>query len=352
MENNLPKIKLHKGIRSDNGATPWYAFLYIGSEKQRMKMAFDSGTDHSWMTSNRCTTAACLMHQRFDIYLSETYKQISSMYEPLEISFGPWGSMFVSMGQDDLFIEDKQGTYIPVLSYQFYISNEYKGEQFQDLVWDGAIGIPSLPNQNDTSELVKILLNRPHIKEKTLYFNYKDKVLHFGISQEKLIPKLSLVRHEKSTMNNLWFLRLSELNVNGQKLIVTRKNKIIETKEKSIDFCIDTGSSHFKGDPAIINALIDAVTYGNRLPLYVTKTNPDFLAYPVLTIVLEEQSFIIEPKNYFEKIAEDLYVLAFHPMEGLDNILLAGSDFLEKFNPVLYFDENMFGTHISLLEKY
>lgn len=343
-------IKLRKGMCSDNGATPWYGFLYIGSEKQKMKMAFDTGTDHSWVTSNRCTTDACLMHQRFDIYLSETYNQISSMYQPKEISFGPWGAMFVSMGQDNLILKRKCGKDIEVKNYRLNTSEQYDGEQFMDLIWDGAIGIPSIPSKNDTSELVNELLKDAKAKHKTLYFNYKDKTLHFGKARVPFKSKLKVVIPMLETMKNLWFLRLNEMFVNNHELSC-KYDDGVETKLVDIDFCIDTGSSRFKGDPLIINAIIDAVTYSGRLPLYVTKEDPDFIAYPELVIFIEGQRFTIEPKHYFEKIAEELYVLAFHPMKGLDNILLAGSVFLEKYNPVFYFNENMNGTHISLIKS-
>jgi len=343
-------LKMYKGIGSDNGATPWYTVLLMGSEKQKLKIAFDTGTNHSWVTSNRCITDACLMHQRFDVYFSETYRQITSNCQPQTISFGPWGAMLVSMGQDCILFHDSVSNHdIPVPDYNLYISQEYCGKQFESLIWDGAIGIPSIPDLTDTSELVKVILGQPTF-QKVLFFNYKDKEIQFGNFKLKDVLIFDLKKDVPKAYNNLWFVNLNRIQIGNQTLAIPDKKPL-----ENISFCIDTGSSYFKGDPLIINALIAAVTYNGLLPLFVTQNDPKFLAYPTLKLSVKMANghgfydLILEPMHYFEKIAEDLYVLAFHPMEGLDNILLTGSEFLEKYNPVFYFDENMNGNSIGLV---
>jgi len=93
-------MRLQRGPLTDNGATPWYTVLRLGSERQELKFAIDTGTTHSWVTSIQCTTQACLNHRRFDFRSSTSFKQLTSPYSPDEISFGPWGTMQVTLGSD------------------------------------------------------------------------------------------------------------------------------------------------------------------------------------------------------------------------------------------------------------
>jgi len=347
MHNNFPiKFELKRGVDGDNGATPWYTVLEIGQNKQKLNFAFDSGTSYSWVTSSRCTTNACLMHERFKFNNSPSFQQVSDQFAPLQISFGPWGTMDVSAGRDTLsFKNTESGENVSVKDYTLYLSHAYSGSQFENLVWDGAIGIPSAIIEDNTkpptSKLINQLLKSDRCKHKTLKFNYKHQCIEIGTHESHLKFKHKL-KHNKD-FKELWFLNLHKIEVNSQKV---RDNE--HKSFKNIDFCIDTGSSRFKGDPQIINAIVKAITFGGLLPTFIAKKNPTFEAYPELLLTIDNKLFRITPLDYFEKISEELYVLAFNPMEGLKNMLLAGSVFLEKFNPVFFYDETAeTGTHLG-----
>lgn len=325
-------INLFKGINGDNGATPWYTKMKLGLNRQMLNLAFDSGTTDSWVTSTRCTSDACLMHNRFTFNNSPTFKQISDQFNPVQISFGPWGSMMVSVGSDCLAFEDAEtDSYFSIDNYTLYLAHSYSGFQFSNLVWDGAIAIPSDTTGATTSELISQLLKNDNCRFKNIKFNYKKSRLEIGADETEIIHKFPL--KVNNTYHQLWFLNLHKIEINGSEII--KSSGINE-----VDLCIDTGSSRFKGDPKILNAMINAITFNGLLPTYIPMANPNLNAYPNLLLVIGDVEFELTPKDYFEKLSESLYVLAFNPMEGLDNIFIAGSVFLEKFNPVFYYQED------------
>ncbi len=337
---SIDVFELFRGVQTDNGATPWYTILKMGSQKQPLRFAIDTGTTHSWITSVLCTTGACLNHQRFDFRGSTSYKQVSSQYNPQNISFGPWGTMTVSLGQDTLsFIKPGENKETQVDQYNIYISQEYDGKQFRDLIWDGGIGVPvHRPVGIDSSELITILFQETPLKNHSLFFNYRQSKLQFmDLGDAKGWPGLVKCKlKENELLPNTWIVNLGKIKVNNDTLF------------SNIDFCIDTGSSRFKGDPDIINEIKKHLTYNGLLPEYVAKENPNFSAYPDFVLEINEEKIVVSPEQYFEKLAENYYVMGFHPMEGLDKILLAGSTFLEHYNPVFFFDKHLKGKEVGL----
>lgn len=336
-------MELKCGPLSDNGATPWFVELQVGSSQQKLKFAIDTGTTHSWITSIGCTTDACLNHQRFDFRHSTTFKHVNNPYERSEISFGPWGTLQVSMGADTIsFNTPKENEYI-FESYQLYIGWDYTGQQFLDLIWDGAIGVPTTiqPKNNDSSELISLLLDlKPwNNKNSALRFNYDKKRLQILDMAIKEAPGKMFTAPliDSEVLPGAWVINLKSVEVGGQPVIQGKT------------FCLDTGSSRFKGDPEIINQLIHAVTRGGHLPTYLAQKDPNFAIYPTLKLIFHGESFLVKPQHYFEKLSEDYYKLAFHPMKGLKDMLLAGSTFLESYSPIFFFDENKVGQGIGLL---
>lgn len=333
-------FELFKAIQTDNGATPWYTNLKIGSARQSLRFAMDTGTSHSWITSVRCTTDACLNHQRFDFAGSTSYKQVTSQYNPGNISFGPWGTMTVSLGQDTLrFTKPGEKKETEIEEYNLYISQQYQGDQFRDLIWEGAIGVPvHLPETVDSSELINILFQDIPFKHPSLFFNYKQGKMQFiDLGYNEPMPGLVKCKlKENHLLPNTWIINLDKIIVNS------------DTLYSDTDFCIDTGSSRFKGDPLIINEIKKQLTYNGLLPEYMAKKKPDFSAYPDFILKINNATITVTPDQYFEKLAENYYVMGFHPMDGLGGILLAGSTFLEHYNPVFFFDKKLKGKAVGL----
>lgn len=340
----LSVMQLRRGPLTDNGATPWYTVLRLGSERQELKFAIDTGTTHSWVTSIQCTTDECLNHRRFDFRSSTSFKQLTNPYRPVEISFGPWGTMQVTLGRDRVeFTAPKTETIYYIDDYTLYISQRYEGQQFRDLTWEGAIGVPTrIPEHVDSSELFTTLMRTLPFPSgrRALFFNYAVQVLQFiDLSMESEVEGLVTAPVvESSVLPGAWVVDLGPVKVDG-----------LDVHEK-VSFCLDTGSSCFKGDPAIIDPIIRAITRDGHLPAYVAAEDPDFSAYPDLVLTLQGVPIRVTPEQYFEKLANDFYKLCFHDMIGLDGILLAGSTFLEHHAPVFFFDDDLVGVRVGLFD--
>lgn len=342
-------MRLKRGPLTDNGATPWYTVLRLGSQLQKLKFAIDTGTSHSWVTSIQCTSDACLTHQRFDFRGSTSFEQMTDPYRPGQISFGPWGTMQVTLGKDRVaFTDPKTGVIreiddIPHYSLSLYISQYYDGQQFRDLTWEGAIGVPTCkPDHIDSSELFTILMSSDvfPFDQRALCFNYTDQVLQFidiGMDSGGDDLVTAPVVNSK-VLPGAWVVDLGPVAVDGVNV------------HKKVSFCLDTGSSRFKGDPLIIEPIVKAITRNGLLPTYVAKKDPDFSAYPDLVLTLQGVSIGVKPEQYFEKLSKNYYKLAFHDMAGLDGMLLAGSTFLENHSPVFFFDDNVVGVGVGLFD--
>ena len=337
-------MRLKRGPLTDNGATPWYTVLRLGSERQKLKFAIDTGTSHSWVTSIQCTTHACLNHRRFDFRSSTSFKQLTSPYRPDEISFGPWGTMQVTLGCDRVeFTASKTDKICDIDDYNLYISQHYDGQQFRDLTWEGAIGVPTcIPDHVDSTELFTILMRTRSFPfdQRALCFNYTDRVLQFiDLDIYSVVEGLVTAPVvESSVLPGAWVVDLGPVDVGGLAVL------------ESVSFCLDTGSSRFKGDPKIIEPIIRAITRDGHLPAYVAAEDPDFSAYPDLVLKLQGISIRVTPDQYFEKLAKNYYKLGFHDMEGLDGMLLAGSTFLEHHAPVFFFDDDLVGVGVGLFD--
>jgi len=227
--------------------------------------------------------------------------------------------------------------------YTLYISQCYEGQQFRDLTWEGAIGVPTrVPEQVDSSELFTTLM-RTHpfpSDQRALCFNYAAQVLQFIDLNMKRTAKDFVTAEllDSAVLPGAWVVKLGPVDVNRV------------TVHESVQFCLDTGSSRFKGDPLIIEPIVRAITRDGNLPAYVAAEDPDFSAYHDLVLTLCGVPIRVTPEQYFEKLANDFYKLAFHDMEGLDGILLAGSTFLEHHAPVFFFDGDLVGVGVGLFD--
>lgn len=332
-------FKLQSGVVSDNGATPWFSFIPMGTPGQMLKFTFDTGTTHSWVTSTRCTTDACLMHQRFSPNDSDSFKQVTAPRTPVTIDFGAWGEMKAYLGRD--FLDLKRGLPTEKIAgirqlMALYLSRSYQGDQFEDLVWDGGISLPRIkPASADSDQLMLLLKQSGLIEIEMVSFWYNG----FTSVGQCLMGAVDTRKFDPSTLNFvpvvplsapndcLWSVKLDHLDCGGKFLF----------KEK-IDFVLDTGSSRFKGDRRYIQKIKCAITRNGELPGVIRKAHPDFDEYPDLTFTINGQKYVLHPSHYFMEVSPGVWELAFHPMDGLEGILLVGSVFLETVYSIFYYD--------------
>lgn len=331
-------FKMQAATLSDNGATPWLSVIPMGTPGQDLKFAFDTGTTHSWVTSSRCTTRACLMHRRFSPNDSDSYKQKSNPRTPQTIDFGSWGKMEAFLGCD--FLALKRGLPSEKIAeirqlMTLYLSSSYEGEPFEDLVWDGGISLPrAKPTSADSDQLLLLLKQSGLIDVEMVSFWYNaftgDGYCVFGaVDPRKFDPSTVNVVPVVPLMwpnDYLWSIKMDRLECGKETVFGS-----------AINFVLDTGSSRFKGDPFFIEKIRRAVTLKGKLPDVIKHPDPDFDAYPDLRLEIQGHTYVLKPSQYFMEVSPGVWELAFHPMAGLNGVLLVGSVFLETVYSVFYY---------------
>ncbi|MDR2374123.1 MAG: A1 family peptidase [Bifidobacteriaceae bacterium] len=258
-------FNLSRGDFQNNGASPWYTELGFGTPPQRLKVNIDSGTDITWLTSTLCPPESCQHTSggRFDYRASSTFSFTDCLQRPF--SFGAWGTMQVEAGQDVVELPDPAGT----RSMQLFFSADYAGSQFAQLDWDGGIGLPSSSAyvEGRTSFLLQLLMESrtvrlPFVSFDTDYRSRQGTCQIGGVDPSKYDPTSSVFLPWKvydvyPGSEYLWGADLYRLMV-GDVEIAPGTPKV---------FATDSGSSQFKGDDDIMNAILTQIARQGSPPV-------------------------------------------------------------------------------------
>lgn len=339
-------ISLQKGPFQNNGASPWYANLGVGTPSQPLKFSFDTGSNFNWVTSTFCPDNYCHHYgnQRFDASDSTTYTCITKQSKTVD--FGPWGAMQVEAGNDELTLSPDIR-----VNADLYLSTKYQGTQFQELDWDGGIGLPTLtyePLSDVTSHvhyrgmhcqsreasfhfmetLVKqgwVAKDRPYVsfttnsdtKEGQVTFGALD--ASYGDSLEYLF--LPWNRYDVDSLYYIWTTPLQSISLAGELICQ-------ETSTQPQWFCLDSGSSQFKGDPTNMK-VARALAHATKGDFSITIPGNEVTKGGELVVPEHLYNVLVE-----EGEAKGQHVVQFEPMEGLDNLTLVGSVLMDSLYTV------------------
>lgn len=323
---------LERGSLSDNGGTPWTSRMGIGTPPQELRFMIDSGTENTWVTSQQCTTNACLAHGRFDAQRSSSYHELDHDTQHHE-NFGPWGDMTVVLGADVFTLEHFDGKQRRKTSTRekmhFEAAIHYTGSQFQLLDSDGGVAIPSpyWTHDSTTEALMLQLLQDGKIGYPLAAFwgdveQGRGECTFGAIDPSRYDPDtlqfLPLRNPGNVDFDYLWAVELSAFLVAG---------KPVQAGVTS--FILDSGSSYFKGPKDLIDKLVQAVTDNGRLPSYISSAEA-LREYPVIALQLGTQTYELHPQQYFLKLNDEYWQLGIQMLEGMpEGMLLVGSMFLE-----------------------
>lgn len=276
---------MQRGPFQNNGATPWYSPLALGTPGQPLKLAIDTGTNITWTTSTLCPTEQCLHSGggRFDYQASSTFAFTDSLQRPY--SFGPWGTMQVEAGTDMLALPQGEA-----ISINLFLAANYSGDQFRQLDWDGGIGLPSSSaySEQRSSILFLELIQRGHIDPQQPYVCFDwDPITQLGtcqmggIDQRKTQgPHLFLpwaAYNKIPGVEYIWATDLSTYTVGGKTLAT------------HIRFALDSGSSRFKGDDALIKQTLNRIAQGDNPDVVLGFTGGEItLGADLYNVLIEE----------------------------------------------------------------
>ncbi|MCG7499201.1 A1 family peptidase [Vibrio sp. Of7-15] len=342
-------LPLQKGPFQNNGATPWYCELGIGSPAQKLKMCFDTGSNFNWVTSNLCSDDGCkhYANARFNLNLSSTFEWINQDVQ--SVNFGPWGTMQVETGRDRLCLPYHHG---PSIVSDLFLASEYSGTQFEELDWDGGIGLPSSQditaiapsasypfrghhtntNSNEDFNFFLTLLKMGLVGTSTPYISVQTEPLcdhptgyigfgtldrSYASSLEYLFLPWSCYQQEASY---LWTTANTTVKVNGN------------TIGTNMFFALDTGSSQFKGDNSVLTQVYN-LTKNDGPPVSIMLSDENGIEYGELNITRDIYQCKIEAGEKKGKV-----VSQFQGLPGADDMLLVGSVLMDHLYTVYEYE--------------
>lgn len=353
-------VPLNRGPYQNNGASPWYAFVGVGTLPQTLKFSFDTGSDFIWVTSSLCAPDSCVHYggEQFNYESSSSWSWINK--KTIDVNFGPWGNMDVKTGNDQFTltssasIEEKPS--LVCLTSDLYLAESYEGIQFQELDWDGGIGIPSLMQSSDLSSYRSYRGLHTQCEDKPGSFHFFQSLVERGVihSDSPYVTFLTdidtkagcvdfgqlnsdyqesreylFLPWDEYAVPYLWTSKITSLSMGGVPII--SPNTALKTPYY---FALDTGASQFKGGAALMSKLkkVAEQTKG-ELVIEVGKTDTDEVGKLIVTSSMYDV-LIEEGKDKGSVIAQ------FEPMEGVDYLALVGSVLMDHLYSVYEFSIN------------
>jgi hypothetical protein len=300
----------------------------MGTPGQSLKIALDTGASFIWVTSSLCPPCSCQHSSggRFVYQDSSSFQWVDS--DPKKVSFGPWGSMWVESGIDQVKIAS--GAPVPL---EMYLSSEYSGPQFAQLDWDGGIGIPSGSDYADPSTAFSIAQfmtdglmdpNLPYVSFGTDAASRTGSVIFGGFDAEAIDPYSGIFMPWTpytaiAQVKFIWTTPLASYSIGSY-------------QTTNVQFCLDSGSSQFKGDDDIMNSTLAqiALSPGVDLALSVGSTEDG------------TQGQIVVPPSVYNVTIEGGpdkgdTLPQFNPL-GLTDLVLVGSVLLDQLYTVYIYD--------------
>jgi hypothetical protein len=277
----------------------------------------DTGAIDTWITASTCTTNECKLHNSFNPEDSSSFVWQDQSLD--EISFGPWGTMAVNLGQDNWKLNST--SFQEKVNIHFWLGQKYSGPRFAELIQDGFLACGPNGRASRSNLLFDFLWYRGFIANPFMSY-WVDYTINgektdtgafvFGGEGSGKYDPDSLITLE--VIDDIFWTHVAS-SVEIGDAIITEKP----------EFILDTGASEIKGEKEDIDRLINAVTRNGELPL--SPQNPDNYNYPDLVINIGKKMdgttgrLTFKPRNYFNFIeaGEDKgkWAIAFTVLPGL-----------------------------------
>lgn len=323
------EFKLIKGPFQNNGASPWYAQIPLGGANQTLKFALDSGAHFMWVTSTFCAPTSCQHYggDRFDYQKSSTFRLIDST--PIPVDFGPWGKMHVVTGNDNFRLPNGA-----LSNANFYATQDYTGPQFAQIDWDGGIGIPSgsAYAQPGISFFTQDLMNRgymdpglPVVSFYTDQSSGQGSCIFGGYDASKFDPHTSIFMPwtpytQFPGVEYIWTTPLYSYTVGDQ------------TIAQNVQFCLDSGSSQFKGDNDIMDKTLSIIAGSPQPPVVSLRVGQVGGGPGLIEIGPDVYNVLIQ-----EGPDKGKTIPQFQPL-GLTNLALVGSVLMDQLYTIYEYD--------------
>ena len=339
---------------TNNGATNWVSNMKIGSAKT-LKLALDTGGNYDWVNSTQCKDDVCTKynHTQFDS-TSTSFKWIDKTITPHD--WGPWGKSKANLGFDLVEIDPSRKAFPREINLieEFIPPSGGNMDQFKELLWDGALAIPSFssggkhedPNYR-ISNIIEDLVTSGTIDPKKLtvsfYYDKETKKGNYVIGSDKIDEtkvdiesKITLEQKNYSdseipkdpyAVSYLWSTALNSVKVGGEIISGIDPSKTV--------FAFDTGSSSLKGDSEKMEEVKNKLKVG-------AKNSPTIEYSMGVNKDGDPGRFVIGPDQYNQTIDQgDLKKtkqIQVQSLDGVPNLWVQGTTLLEDLYSVFTYD--------------
>ena len=269
-DKNSQKIKItdYKGFQ-------YIGNIKIGSNSQKMKIIFDTGSANIWLNSIDCKNPNCILRTRFNHTESDTFYDLKS---DLSIMF-KIGVVDGKLSEDDFFINNF------VIQNQEFLRIEKIGDNFLE-GFDGifGLGLQNLSQKNITTFLENIKKN--NLFDKNIFTFYLDKeedttqsFITFGKIDEDLYEKP--LNYNKVVNDKYWQIKIDDIFIGNE------KTDLCDEGCKGI---FDSGTSLLGGPTNSVNFLLDKI-----------GLEPDcgnFSDLPSISFVINKVKYTLEYSDY------------------------------------------------------
>jgi saccharopepsin len=314
-------VPLVSGPYQNNGASQWFANMNLGTPGQPLRIMLDTGSNFIWTTSSLCAPTSCQHYGggEFVYQDSSTFQWIDQNQQTVD--FGPWGSMQVATGQDIVAITPGAS-----VDLAMFLSASYSGPQFDQLNWDGGLGIPSgsLYADPQVSFIIPQLMSAglmdpqlPYVSFSTDPATGQGTVLLGGVDLAAIDPYSAVFLPwtpyvQLPGVAYIWTTPLNQYIV-GDELVAANQQ-----------FALDSGSSQFKGDNNIMNT---------TLQLVAASPQPDVTLVVGMTVSGTPANIVVPPSVYMVNIQagpdQGQTLPQFNPL-GLNGLVLVGSVLMDQ----------------------
>lgn len=324
VKSNTPTLATSAALDQDGQDFSYFSVVEVGSQKEEMWLALDTGSPSSWVFSSSCTDKVCTTHHSFDKSASSSYVSNSSAFS---VGYGS-GMVKGDLGQDVFSIAGMDVT----LSFG---TATFANDTFSNYPLDGILGlgrsgtggwgIPSFmdivaKNKYTTSNIVGFSFSRASD-------NKKDGEVNFGtVDTSKFDGNITYM----ATNADTWTIPMDDAYVNGQATGLTNRSATI-----------DTGTTY------ILIPAADAKTLFARIP-GSSQSGENYIIPCNSTATLELSfsgiKYSIQPEDYIGASSTGgcVSTIVGHQSSGA-NDWLVGDVFLKNVYSVFDFDNGQIG---------
>ncbi|KAJ5304798.1 Sphingolipid delta4-desaturase N-terminal [Penicillium atrosanguineum] len=223
VEANTPTLPNSAPLDQDGMDYSYFAVVQVGSQKEEMWLALDTGSPSSWVFGTSCTDSVCTSHHTWNKSESSSYYSNSSSYS---IGYGS-GDVKMDLGQDIWSVADMDVTF--TFGSAFSVN-----ESFTNYPIDGILGLGRSHADGWTiPSFMDVVASKALLGSNVVGFSLsraaddpKDGEVNFGtIDTTKFDGNISYT----ATNQDTWTIPLDDVYVNDQAVNLTGKSATIDT---------------------------------------------------------------------------------------------------------------------------